>query len=293
MASATPTSIPPPPPPFIEQYVGQSLYRAHAAKLSKRAQEVTGMPLINYNFVGNNPLSMTTVNGNVSDPNPKKERLKRTFSATTHYEIWAQQHQQHWRYQLPPQQPPPHLETMQEFPETGSGCQLSVFPANGKPLLCETMSMPLLGQNPFVTGKAVSNMSMTTDNVVIHSRIRRKLGDWQGRCRTSSATRSTQGWGGCVLSETAVEKDLLLGSGLHQEQHQRQQRCQDQLRGERGRRRHAQDGGKDFRFRFQDCRPEPANPPSRTGYQKLEHWHVVVTKILDISWLLQYFHSIF
>ena len=52
----------------VNQFVGQRLYKAlHTGKLSKRAQEVTGMPLINYNINYNNCV--------------QKEPLKRTFSA--------------------------------------------------------------------------------------------------------------------------------------------------------------------------------------------------------------------
>ena len=46
----------------VNQFIGQRLYK-HDGKLSKRAQEVTGIPLINYNLL------------------PVKEPLKRTFSA--------------------------------------------------------------------------------------------------------------------------------------------------------------------------------------------------------------------
>ena len=53
----------------VNQFVGQRLYKAlHTGKLSKRAQEVTGMPLINYNI-------------NYNCQGAQKEPLKRTFSA--------------------------------------------------------------------------------------------------------------------------------------------------------------------------------------------------------------------
>ena len=51
----------------VNQFIGQRLYK-HDGKLSKRAQEVTGIPLINYNL---QPLVVNT-----------KEPLKRTFSAS-------------------------------------------------------------------------------------------------------------------------------------------------------------------------------------------------------------------
>ena len=51
----------------VHQFIGQRLYK-HDGKLSKRAQEVTGIPLINYN------LQPLVVNN--------KEPLKRTFSAS-------------------------------------------------------------------------------------------------------------------------------------------------------------------------------------------------------------------
>ena len=51
----------------LHQFIGQRLYKSfHNGKLSKRAQEVTGIPLINFNL-----------------PQPHKEPLKRTFSACT------------------------------------------------------------------------------------------------------------------------------------------------------------------------------------------------------------------
>ena len=51
----------------VRQFIGQWLYKSlHNGKLSKRAQEVTGIPLINFNL-----------------PQPHKEPLKRTFSACT------------------------------------------------------------------------------------------------------------------------------------------------------------------------------------------------------------------
>ena len=51
----------------VRQFIGQRLYKSlHNGKLSKRAQEVTGIPLINFNL-----------------PQPHKEPLKRTFSACT------------------------------------------------------------------------------------------------------------------------------------------------------------------------------------------------------------------
>jgi hypothetical protein len=51
----------------LNQFIGQRLYK-HDGKLSKRAQEVTGMPLINFNLY---PAGTT------------KEPLKRTISACT------------------------------------------------------------------------------------------------------------------------------------------------------------------------------------------------------------------
>ena len=53
-------------PYIMDQFVGQRLYKTHQGKLSRRAQEVTGMPLINYNLQGHHVT---------------KEPLKRTFSA--------------------------------------------------------------------------------------------------------------------------------------------------------------------------------------------------------------------
>lgn len=101
----------------VHQFIGQRLYK-HDGKLSKRAQEVTGIPLINYN------LQPLVVNN--------KEPLKRTFSAsgasvttdgnTTLRPNWP------WPSRSPNFQP---LESMPELP-------------NSKPLLSETLSMPLL-----------------------------------------------------------------------------------------------------------------------------------------------------
>jgi len=114
----------------VNQFVGQRLYKAlHTGKLSKRAQEVTGMPLINYNINYNNCV--------------QKEPLKRTFSAfagTTNTDGVTQpprpQNGPSWPHWAPttnnygPLDPTP-LDPMPEVPTS-------------KAPLCETLSMPLL-----------------------------------------------------------------------------------------------------------------------------------------------------
>ena len=59
----------------VHKFMGQKLYK-YDVKLSKRAQEVAGMPLINFNLTPG-PASLTTT--------ITKEPLKRTFSACTHH----------------------------------------------------------------------------------------------------------------------------------------------------------------------------------------------------------------
>merc|ERR1711902_388992 len=102
----------------VHQFIGQRLYKSlHNGKLSKRAQEVTGIPLINFNL-----------------PQPHKEPLKRTFSActTTDGSQLASNLSWHW--------PPNSAGNASN--NNGSHSLTSCSPS--KPLLSETLSMPLL-----------------------------------------------------------------------------------------------------------------------------------------------------
>jgi len=120
----------------LHQFIGQRLYKSlHNGKLSKRAQEVTGIPLINFNL-----------------PQPHKEPLKRTFSACTTSDGSQLISNLSWHW---PQnstgstastsfQP---LESMPEIPSNNNNGSHSLTSGSGstsKPLLSETLSMPLL-----------------------------------------------------------------------------------------------------------------------------------------------------
>jgi len=110
----------------VHKFMGQKLYK-YDVKLSKRAQEVAGMPLINFNLTPG-PASLTTT--------ITKEPLKRTFSACTHHEGSMPLQSLPWQWPTFTQPATLGQSTLESMPETVN-----------KPMLTEAMSMPLLQHN--------------------------------------------------------------------------------------------------------------------------------------------------
>jgi len=136
----------------VRQFIGQRLYKSlHNGKLSKRAQEVTGIPLINFNL-----------------PQPHKEPLKRTFSACTTSDGSRMGSTLSWHWPLNSTnsaasnfQP---LESMPEIPSNNGSNSISgssnSTSGSTKPLLGETLSMPLLPNYHF----SVENNTVVMEN---------------------------------------------------------------------------------------------------------------------------------
>lgn len=140
----------------VHQFIGQRLYK-HDGKLSKRAQEVTGLPLINYNLQPPSPSSSTI-----------KEPLKRTYSASIATSTTAASAPDvtsplNWQasWQAPAssnyqQTQPAQLNALEAMPELLQ-----------KPLLGETLSMPLLGN--YFSLDTEENQQITSEQVEIGS----------------------------------------------------------------------------------------------------------------------------
>jgi len=129
----------------VHQFIGQRLYKSlHNGKLSKRAQEVTGIPLINFNL-----------------PQPHKEPLKRTFSACTTSDGSQMGSTLSWHWPLNSTNSASNfqpLESMPEIPSNSNGN--NSISGQTKPLLGETLSMPLLPNYHF----SVENNTVVMDN---------------------------------------------------------------------------------------------------------------------------------
>jgi len=107
----------------VHQFIGQRLYKSlHNGKLSKRAQEVTGIPLINFNL-----------------PQTQKEPLKRTFSACTPADGSHMNSSLSWHWS--PNSTTSNFQPLESMPEMPQNNQTI---SGSKPLLSETLSMPLL-----------------------------------------------------------------------------------------------------------------------------------------------------
>lgn len=118
----------------LHQFIGQRLYKSfHNGKLSKRAQEVTGIPLINFNL-----------------PQPHKEPLKRTFSACTTSDgsQMTSNLSWHWAQNTGGSTATTNFQPLESMPEMPSnnnnGSHSLTSNSTSKPLLSETLSMPLL-----------------------------------------------------------------------------------------------------------------------------------------------------
>jgi len=115
----------------LHQFIGQRLYKSlHNGKLSKRAQEVTGIPLINFNL-----------------PQPHKEPLKRTFSACTSSDgsQMTSNLSWHWPPNTTGNAASTNFQPLESMPEIISSNNNTLNSGSGsKPLLSETLSMPLL-----------------------------------------------------------------------------------------------------------------------------------------------------
>jgi len=105
----------------VHKFMGQKLYK-YDVKLSKRAQEVAGMPLINFNL-------------NSGQTNFTKEPLKRTISACATPDSSVTLQSLPWQWQSFTQ-PTIAKTTLETTPEILN-----------KPILTEAISMPLLQHN--------------------------------------------------------------------------------------------------------------------------------------------------
>jgi len=141
----------------LHQFIGQRLYKSlHNGKLSKRAQEVTGIPLINFNL-----------------PQPHKEPLKRTFSActTTDGSQLASNLSWHWPPNSAGNAASPNFQPLESMPENpsnnnGSHSLTSTSGSPSKPLLSETLSMPLLPNYFSVENNGTLVMENGTESLV-------------------------------------------------------------------------------------------------------------------------------
>jgi len=116
----------------VHKFMGQKLYKFDV-KLSRRAQEVAGMPLINYNL-------NTSINPSVLT----KEPLKRTISACATSDGHLPIQSLSWQWPYAQSASSSHTTTtLSPSLETNMPELLS------KPILTEAMSMPLL-QHPSV-----------------------------------------------------------------------------------------------------------------------------------------------
>jgi len=113
----------------VHKFMGQKLYKFDV-KLSRRAQEVAGMPLINYNL-------NTSINQSVST----KEPLKRTISACATSDGHLPIQSISWQWPYAQSASSSQTTTLSPSLETNMPELLT------KPILTEAMSMPLL-QHP-------------------------------------------------------------------------------------------------------------------------------------------------
>lgn len=116
----------------VHKFMGQKLYKFDV-KLSRRAQEVAGMPLINYNL-------NTSINPSVLT----KEPLKRTISAcaTSDGHLPIQSLSWQWPYAQ-------SASSSQTTTTLSPSLETNMPELLSKPILTEAMSMPLL-QHPSV-----------------------------------------------------------------------------------------------------------------------------------------------
>jgi len=116
----------------VHKFMGQKLYKFDV-KLSRRAQEVAGMPLINYNL-------NTSINPSIST----KEPLKRTISACATSDGHLPIQSISWQWPYAQSASSSQTTTMSPSLESNMPELLT------KPILTEAMSMPLL-QHPSVS----------------------------------------------------------------------------------------------------------------------------------------------
>jgi len=116
----------------VHKFMGQKLYKFDV-KLSRRAQEVAGMPLINYNL-----------NTSINPSSSTKEPLKRTISAcaTSDGHLPMQSLSWQWPYAQ-------SASSSQTTTTLSPSLETNMPELLSKPILTEAMSMPLL-QHPSV-----------------------------------------------------------------------------------------------------------------------------------------------